>query len=292
MIIQDIFILLVAGSAGGFVGGLVGVGGGVIFAPVLLFYYQGIGVPHDAVAPLTIGTSLMCTFVVALFSARTQLGKRAVELKVAAYVGLASAVAALVMTRFVTTRPWFNADVFQLLFGGLLVFVSVQMGFGLGRRRGVSGPDADQGAEAVDPTGQRIRMRPGAIRLSATGLVAGTVATAAGVGGGIVLVPAYRKLFRFPIHRAVGTSSATIVLIAAAGVLSYMATGRGGEVSPYAVGYVDFGRAFLLSIPAALMAPIGVRTAHRMDQKRLNRLFALLAILVALRMLIRAVGLG
>jgi uncharacterized membrane protein YfcA len=203
---------------------------------------------------------------------------------------MASAVAALVMTRFVTTRPWFNADVFQLLFGSLLVVVSVQMGFSRGGRRHRPGPDAESD---VDPTSERAENRSvSTMRLTATGLAAGAVATAAGVGGGILLVPAYRKLFRFPIHRAVGTSSATIVLISAAGVASYVATGWGGGFSQYALGYVDFGRALMLSVPAAIMAPIGVRTAHRIDQKMLNRLFALLAILVALRMLIRALGSG
>ena len=46
--LTEIIILVIAGVVGGFVGGLVGVGGGLIFAPVLLFYFQGIGIPADA----------------------------------------------------------------------------------------------------------------------------------------------------------------------------------------------------------------------------------------------------
>src|SRR5690606_40836966 len=83
---SSLLILVGAGFAAGFIAGLVGVGGGVIFAPVLFFYYQGVGIDDSVIAPLTIGTSLLCTLIAALVSARAQYRRGAVSSTIALQV--------------------------------------------------------------------------------------------------------------------------------------------------------------------------------------------------------------
>jgi hypothetical protein len=122
------------------------------------------------------------------------------------------------------------------------------------------------------------------------GSVAGAVSAAVGVGGGVVLVPAYHQLLRLPMHRSVGTSSASIVFIALIGVLAYVATGWGRPVPPTALGYVDVGAAVVLSAAAAVAARFGVTTAHRINTLWLERAFAVLVLVVAVRLVLRALG--
>src|SRR5690554_2133995 len=98
-------LLVAAGLAAGFIAGLIGVGGGIIFAPVLFFYYQAIGVDPAVVTQLTIGSSLLCTLIAALMSTWVQHRKGAIVPRVALQVGVFSAVAVILMTRFVTTQP-------------------------------------------------------------------------------------------------------------------------------------------------------------------------------------------
>jgi len=286
----DVLILLIAGLAGGFVGGLVGVGGGLIFAPVLFFYFEAIGVSPEILAPLTIGTSLFCTLIVALSSTRIQFQKRSVSIGLAAKVGFASAVAVVLMTVFVTTRPWYDAFVFQMVFGILLLIVAIQMSL---RNLSDASPETESGPLDVNASGDRFESEAttsaGAITV---GSAAGIVASAAGVGGGIILVPVYHRLLRMPIHAAVGTSSATIVLISFAGVLSYAFSDWSLHVSALSLGYVDVARALILSVPASITARVGARTAHRFNSVKLRRSFAVVAILVSLRLLMRSFGLG
>lgn len=286
----DVFILLVAGLAGGFVGGLVGVGGGLIFAPVLFFYFQAIGVSPEILTPLTIGTSLFCTLIVALSSTRTQFQKRAVSVSLAGKVGSASAVAVVLMTVFVTTQSWYDSTAFQMVFGILLLIVAIQMSLPV--PSGAS-KKAESGAANVNVPGKETgKGSTTPTRAIMAGSAAGVVASAAGVGGGILLVPVYHRLFRMPIHRAVGTSSATIVLISFAGVLSYAFSDWDLRVSAISLGYVDVARALILSVPAAITARVGARTAHRINTVKLRRSFAVVAILVSLRLLMRSFGLG
>ncbi|MCZ6704777.1 MAG: sulfite exporter TauE/SafE family protein [Bacteroidetes bacterium] len=285
--LTEIIILVFAGAAGGFIGGLVGVGGGLIFAPVLLFYFQGIGIPPDALAPLTIGSSLFCTLVVAMSSTHSQHRKKAVDLKMALNVGSASAIAAVLMTFYVTTSSWYSPTVFKFVFASLLLIVALQMILTTSKQANrEAAPDS---GTLEDYTNESKTIHP--LGLFATGSGAGIVATAAGVGGGIVLVPVYNRIFKMPMIRSVGTSSATIVLVSMAGVISYAYTGWGLDLAPISIGYVDVGRALLLSVPAAFMARFGVRTAHRFDPTVLKRSFAVVAILVAFRLLMPALGL-
>src|SRR6056297_2259811 len=162
----NILILGVAGLAGGFVAGLLGVGGGIIFAPVLLFFYQGIGVPDDIIVPMTAGSSLFCTLVAALSGTVSQLRLGTVRSRVVWIAGVFAAVGVTATTLFVTTQPWYNKEVFGLVLAVLL----------LRRRR--------SGGELVTMREEEDRVP--VPRLAVAGAAAGTVASAAGVGGGIV----------------------------------------------------------------------------------------------------------
>lgn len=267
MEVLNLLLLLGAGLTAGYIAGLIGVGGGIIFAPVLFLYFERLGISPDVIAPLTIGTSLLCTLVAAAASAWFQLRRQVVDTRVALRVGLFSAAAIFLMTRFVTTQPWYDGTVFQMVFAVLLLVAVARM---VWRRDAVAHPPGRHGHGV----------------LAGTGTVAGAVAAAAGVGGGVVLVPAYHNLLGLPMHRAVGTSSATIVLITLVGIAHYAAYGHGAATPAGTLGYVDTLHAFVLAVPAALSARLGVWTAHRVDTRLLRWAFALVASFVALRLLL------
>lgn len=274
---MDVALLVGSGLMAGYLAGLIGVGGGVIFAPVLFFYFESTGVASDVIAPLTIGTSLLCTIVAAFSSAWHQFQKGDMVAGVALRVGLFSAISVFLMTRFVTTRPWYDGTVFQVTFSVVLIIVVLRMLFG---RKLVSRgkPEDREGGPH------------GFGKLAAVGTVAGVVSSASGVGGGVILVPAYNNLLRMPIHRAVGTSSASIVIISTLGVLNYLWTGNQVSTSPLTIGHVDLVTAFVLSFPSIFTARLGVWTSHRFNTKALQWSFAVVALIVAVRLLVRAIN--
>ncbi len=263
-------LLVLAGLLGGFAAGLIGIGGGIIFAPVLLLYFQSIGVSDELVTPLAIGTSLLCTVVTSVVSARRHYLKSSVNLRVAVTAGLASAAAVLLTTMFVTMQPWYDQQMFGIAFSIVLFAVALQMLM-----------DKSESSVQTEASGTRNGSRIGT--LAATGSVAGIVASAVGVGGGVVLVPTYNRFLRLPIHHSIGTSSATIIIIASFGVASYVAGGFGEHATSFSIGFVDPLHAAYLSIPAAVTARFGVWAAHRVNQRRLQQGFAVFAILVAIR---------
>lgn len=273
-------LLVVAGLGAGFIAGLVGVGGGIIFTPVLFAFYATQDVPSAVVTPLTIGSGLLCTGLASAVSAWSHDRRGAVDRRMALGVGLASAVAVVAVTRGIVTQLWYDATVFQLLFAAVLLVVVVRM------VRDTSPSDASDAVDDLDDADGAATASHGSwASWGITGTAAGAVASAVGVGGGVVLVPAYARGFGVPMHRAVGTSSATIVLISLLGVATYVVTGWNVPGRPAtALGYVDVGRALLLAGPALVAAHIGASVAHRVDTHRLRLAFAVLAVVVAGRL--------
>ncbi len=274
MDISDVLILLGSGALGGFIAGLVGVGGGIIFAPVLFYYFQAAGVPEEVIAPLTVGTSLFCTTIASAISAWQHHRKGVVDWPIALRVGLLSSVVLFLIILLVTTRPWYDQRAFQLVFGTLLLAVSVRMA--LGAR-------SEDPAGAGDSPSERKRTFP---ILAGIGSVAGGIAGSAGVGGGVILVPSYHQILRKPMPAAIGTSSATIILISGLGVVIYALSGFSLTTGNFVFGFVDVGRGLLLALPTLLTAWLGALAAHRVNRRFLQTSFALFAGLVALRMLI------
>ena len=269
MELTHILLLVGSGLAAGFIAGLIGVGGGIIFAPVLFFYFRAVGTAPDLLAPLTIGSSLFCTIVAAVASTWFQYRRGSVVVGIAWRVGLFSAVSIFLVTRFVTTRPWYDASAFQVVFSILMATVIYRMLFGRG---------ADETTTQSSPRAHSIPF------LAGTGIASGTVAVLSGVGGGVILVPTYANLFRLPMHTAAGTSSATIILSSLIGVATYVAAGWGEPVPATAIGFVDVGHALLLAAPSVLTARFGVWTAHRVETTALRWSFAVIAGFVIIRM--------
>jgi len=109
------------------------------------------------------------------------------------------------------------------------------------------------------------------------GLLAGALAAALGLGGGVIFVPSLVVLFGFEQHIAQGTSLAVIFPTA---IVATVAHARMGSVR------------WRLSIPIGLAgiagAVLGARVALQLDADLLRRLFGVFLVLLAARMAWRA----
>ena len=111
--------------------------------------------------------------------------------------------------------------------------------------------------------------------LLAIGLAAGFLAGLLGIGGGILIVPALVLLLGFDQHLAQGTSLVVIIPAALAGSWTHYRRGR-----------LDLRVAAFVAVGGVVGAAIGSLSALSLDDALLQRLFAVVLIVVALRMLI------
>jgi len=118
------------------------------------------------------------------------------------------------------------------------------------------------------------------------GLLIGTVSGLAGIGGGVLLVPVLVMLFGYPMHQAVGTSSACLIFSSAGAVTAYIVNGIGtAGLPPWSVGYVNVPVFLILAATTIPAARFGVRCAHGCSGRTLQIIFACVLVLIGILML-------
>ena len=255
--------------------GLIGIGGGVIFGPALFFVFQAAGVQDPVLTPLTLGSSLLCTFSASASGAVAQQSAGAIDWRTAGVAGVLAAAIGVLAAIFISTQPWYDKQVFQVVLGGVLIVVVIRM---LTKRASTDNTLSTDGA------------RRGWGRLAVTGTAAGSLASLAGVGGGVILVPAFHTLIRLPLKVAAGTSTAAIVMITGALAVTYAILGLDAPLPEGTIGYVGWKASLALALPAIVTARLGVAAAHKLDVRIVRYVFAALAAFVAVRLLWTAFG--
>lgn len=107
------------------------------------------------------------------------------------------------------------------------------------------------------------------------GIAAGTLGGLVGIGGGIIIVPALVYFLNFSQLQAQGTSLAMIML--PVGVL--------GVVQYYKQGYIDTNTVIWLAIGFVAGSFIGSKITIALPQETVKKMFAILMILIAVKML-------
>lgn len=266
--ISTILLFIALGSLAGFLAGLLGIGGGIILVPLFLWTFDAAGFAPEILVHTAFGTSLAVIIPTALSSTFGHRKRGNVEWHQVFYLCLGGFFGAL-------SGAWLasllSGDWLKGLFGIMQIAVALQMIIFHPRLP----PECDR-AMSKWP-------------LAAVGFAGGVFSAFFGVGGGVIAVPLMVIVLCFPIHLAVGNSSALIVVSSLSGTLSYMYHGWGSTLLPaFSIGYVNL-LVFILVAPFSIgMARLGVRVATRTSHDRLVKVFAGLLVLVGVRMIYRA----
>ena len=261
----DLFIwsaYLMLGVFAGLVGGLLGLGGGILIVPALLFLFMWQGLPAEILMHLAVATSLFTIVFTSVSSSYAHHKHQAVlwsqVFLLTPGIIICAIVGALIADHL-------SSDILRRIFGIFEIFVACQIGF------------------AVKPTVQRAL--PGRKGMLIAGGGIGTLSTILGIGGGTLTVP-FLIWCHVDIRKAVATSSACGFPIALAGTLAMIFTGLDSSYLPEnSIGYVYWPVAIPILVTSVLFAPVGAKLAHAIPVDSLKRVFAIVLGCVGLRML-------
>ena len=108
------------------------------------------------------------------------------------------------------------------------------------------------------------------------GILAGVLSGLVGVGGGIIMVPLLVLLFGFNQHQAQGTSLAVLAVpVTAVAVFNY-----------YKEGQINIKYAAIIAIFFVVGSIFGSKLALTLDQKMLKKIFAVVLLVIAGKMLL------
>ena len=111
---------------------------------------------------------------------------------------------------------------------------------------------------------------------TAIGLAAGLLGALCGVGGGILMVPAFVSILGFEQKKAVATSLAVIVIIA---LISTLNNSRQDNL-------IDWKVVALTAVAASLAAWFGTDLMHKLSNQHLTKLFGVVLLIFGAKMLI------
>lgn len=239
----QLIVLAVLGLCGGALSGLVGVGGGIVFVPALM-YVAGWDITEAVAASLAIivFSSLSGTI-------RNARSENPVSWRTAGVLSLAVAPSTLIGVAVSQISP---DTVVELAFAALLL--------------GLAYPTAKGRAEGLE-AGKSV---PVALVLIA-GIGIGALSGLVGVGGGVLMVPLMVLGMRISTKTAVSTSLAVVLSAGLVGALGYIA-----------VGVVDLAELPLLIVGAIVGAWVGVKLRDPLPDRALRVGFAGFMVLTAL----------
>lgn len=235
----------------------------MILVPALIVLLPRLGVDANVLSQAAVGSSLACISVISLNSAAAHARRKAVDWR--AFTGLLPGLmlGAVLGAGLAHLLP---SLALQRLVGVAALAVAARI------------------LTNVQPNAQR--ELPGRLGLGVAGGVIGTLSSLVGIGGGSVTVP-FLNWCNLPMQRAVGTSSACGVPIAWAGTLGFIVTGWGlPGTGGLSLGYVNYAAAGGIILGSLAFTPMGAALAHRLPAATLRRVFAVLLVVVGLRMLL------
>lgn len=259
-----ILTLLAVGAVGGFLSGLLGVGGGIIFVPALYFILTSFVPEAGHVMHVAIGTSTALILVTSASSAYWHNKKGAVDFALLKSWSLPIVAGVIVGTYFASAV---NGHFLKQLFSGLMLLICLYMA--LSKER------------PLQETAHRVSR---AVQKSFAAFV-GFISALLGVGGATMNIP-FMTYMGMPMPKAVGTGSALAVVISVPAMAGYIISGLNKtHLPPYSFGYVNW-LALVIIVPVSMLLSLaGVHVSHKLSRNILRRIFAVVLALVTIRML-------
>ena len=265
---MDILIpLILAGIGAGFLAGLLGVGGGTIIVPIVLWFLHKQGISNDYVQHIALGTSFAIMVFTTLSSAWAQHRKRAINWQIVKYLSPAMVVGSMVGSLLSRHLPMMFLQIFFIVF---LYAIALQMLLRLKPK----------------PT----RQLPQAKGMMMSGNVIGLLSSWVGIGGGSLSVP-FMTYCNVPIHLAVGTSAMLAWVMSISGLVGYIVAGwHIADLPNQTLGFVYLPVVLVLACCTMAIAPLGVKVAHKLSPDKLKMAMGVLLFLIASQMLWKMVG--
>lgn len=259
MDIYHLIIYVIAGAFGGFMAGMLGVGGGIVFIPIIQEIIRNTALEHDK-AFYVLANSLAIVLVVGVSGSVKQYKLKNTDLRAALVTGVFAIMSSLTCSWILHEFKLNDAHVFKSIFAVILVITGLRMWMS---RKQVA---HEKEHAPVQIPNLKLFMPAGAL--------AGIITAITGLGGGVVMVPYFNKILKLPLKFSTGLSLSVIPIIAAPLLVFYMFKTPGKEVfSGMQTGYIMWSAILPLIVAAGIASPLGVRLANKISSKNLLIIF-------------------
>lgn len=271
---MDIILLILLGVTSAVIGSIVGIGGGIIIVPALIYLGMDAGLLDGITPQKAIGTSTVILISTGLSASIGYLKAKQADWRSGLLFLIGIVPGALIgayLSQYLTLKS------FNLYFGIFLIFISIVLMI----RNKVKPIKLFQNPEHMrqftdikgDTYHYSISPLPAVIATFFVGMLTGLF----GIGGGALMTPLMIIIFRFPPHIAVGTSMLMIFFSSLTGAVSHIAQGN-----------VMWHYAVILIVSSYIGAKIGVQINKRIKSDTVILLLRLTMMLLGIYLIIKS----
>lgn len=257
------------GSVAGLLSGLLGIGGGIVVVPALVFIFNHEKVPDAFVMQMAVGTSLAIMVATTL---RTLIAHTAHSRNRQLFLQLAKIMLPAVFVGVIigaSIAGYIHSDILRVSFGVLVLFVAVRLLL-------------FSQAKVGDCT------LPGVWWQRFAGVIMGMLSGMLGIGGGTTVIP-YMLHFQVKMRIALQVAISAGLVVSSVGAVVYALAGMGVKgLPPDTIGYIYWPAWIGTATGSVLLAPFGTRLSYFLPASLLKKLFALLMLLIGFHMILSA----
>jgi uncharacterized protein len=260
-IVLYIFIGIVAG----FLGGLLGIGGGLVVVPALLLIFYLFDFPTAYAMQVAVGTSLGAMVFTAASSAWAHYKQKGVYWRSFIYLAPGIVLGAILGAFIADYLP---SKQLMFIFGFFITIIGIYFLF----------------QNKIEENQEEKTLHFSV--MSGIGILIGSISSVLGIGGGIITVPLLAAI-GVPLRNAISTSAVAGFLIALIGAASFLLLGLNHTTFPESIGYLYIPAFFVIGLSATITAPFGAKLAYTLPTFVLRRVFGVVLCIVGVIMMSR-----
>ena len=276
--------LLLLGSFGGMLAGLLGVGGGMLFIPVITSYLHQYDISSAEMVKFTLANSIALVFMSGVSGTFRQIKMGTWQWKQSLTIGIPGAISNYFMTQAIQDGDWYQKEVFQGVFLGFLGLSILNMIFGKSKS---SQPKDGNGNPQIDEQSSPYQFNliqdwPSML----VGIFAGTIVALSGLGGGIIMVPLFLIILKKSMHSATALSLSIVPILSISALIKYISITPTHQVSSYQTGYLLWIMLIPMLLGVIFFSSLGQKIATKVPVVWLRVIFALLSAFILVKTLL------
>tara|TARA_Y100000992_G_scaffold7914_1_gene5052 strand:+ start:50 stop:841 length:792 start_codon:yes stop_codon:yes gene_type:complete len=261
---MNIYLLyIICGSIGGFLGGLLGLGGGIIFVPSLFFIFTMYGLNQEYLMQSAVSTSLACVVVSSLSAAikhnKNKLINWAIFYKMLPGLILGSVLGVMLLMLF-------SSSTIKFYYGILLIIISVFL--------------------ILEKNQYNHSNKTKIFRfINVFSFFTGSISTMLGIGGGTLTTP-YFKFYGECMKRSIATAAACGVPIALFGIIITSVINKiTGIFDHTPIDFIELDSFLIISISTVIFSYIGAGVTFITNTTLLKNIFSITLLAIGLTIL-------
>ena len=276
--------LLLLGSFGGLLAGLLGVGGGMLFIPVITSYLHQYDISSTEMVKFTLANSIALVFMSGVSGTFRQIKMGTWQWKQSLTIGIPGAISNYFMTQAIQDGDWYQKEVFQGVFLGFLGLSILNMIFGKSKSSRQKDNNSNPQIEEQSTPYQFNLMQDWPSML--VGIFAGTIVALSGLGGGIIMVPLFLIILKKSMHSATALSLSIVPILSISALIKYTSITATHQVSSYQTGYLLWIMLIPMLLGVIFFSSLGQKLATKVPVVWLRVIFALLSAFILVKTLL------